>query len=42
LLDHLRRSLEDNSGSIEELSPYFLGSIVLSKGVPPETEIVDG
>jgi uncharacterized protein with ParB-like and HNH nuclease domain len=42
LLDDLLGSMPDSNESIEELNPYFLGSIVLIKGDDPQAFIVDG
>ena len=42
LLDDLLTSLDDSNGSVDDLNPYFLGSIVLIKGDAPEAEVVDG
>lgn len=42
LYDDLLTALGDSSASVEELNPYFLGSIVLIKGDRPEAQIVDG
>lgn len=36
------RSFMDDEGELEELNPYFLGSIVLIKEDAPEAEVVDG
>ncbi len=42
LLDDLLGSMGDADGSVDDLNPYFLGSIVLIKGIRPEAQIVDG
>jgi len=43
LLDDLLSFLEDSTGLIDEVNPYFLGSIVLIKSDGlPESEVVDG
>jgi hypothetical protein len=42
LYDDLLGYLGDSAVSVEELNPYFLGSIVLIKGDRPEAQIVDG
>lgn len=42
LLDDLLGSLGESVEAVEELSPYFLGSIVLTKGDRPNAQIVDG
>lgn len=42
LLDDLMRSLEDDKEDIDQINPYFLGSIVLIKGDKPDAEVVDG
>lgn len=42
LLDDLLGFLGDGDESIEELNPYFLGSIVLIKDERPDAQIVDG
>lgn len=42
LLDDLLGYLGEAEGLVEELPPYFLGSIVLIKGDRPEAQIVDG
>jgi hypothetical protein len=42
LLDDLLLYLGTSSAPIDELNPYFLGSIVLIKGDRPEAQIVDG
>ncbi|HEX8998164.1 MAG TPA: DUF262 domain-containing HNH endonuclease family protein [Ktedonobacterales bacterium] len=42
LYDDLLGYLGDSDASVEELNPYFLGSIVLIKGDRPEAQIVDG
>ncbi|NQE35093.1 DUF262 domain-containing protein [Microcoleus asticus] len=40
LLEDLLTSLGDGNDTIDQLNPYFLGSIVLIKSGPPEAEIV--
>lgn len=44
LFDDLITALEDDDGKapIDELNPYFLGSIVLIKGDSSDAEVVDG
>lgn len=42
LLDDLITSLGDGNEKIDEINPYFLGSIVLIKGDKPNSEVVDG
>lgn len=42
LLDDLLSYLGDSDDAIEDLNPYFLGSIVLIKGERPDAQIVDG
>lgn len=42
LLDDLIAYLGDGNEPIEEVNPYFLGSIVLTKGDQPDAEVVDG
>jgi len=42
LLEDLLTSLGDGNETIDELNPYFLGSIVLIKSEQPAAEIVDG
>jgi uncharacterized protein with ParB-like and HNH nuclease domain len=42
LLDDLLAFLGSTDEPVEELNPYFLGSIVLIKGDRPEAQIVDG
>ncbi len=42
LLDDLLSFLGDDKQSMDELSPYFLGSIVLIKRDSPSAEVVDG
>lgn len=42
LLDDLILALSEDSGAIENVNPYFLGSIVLIKSDGAEAEIVDG
>ncbi|OKH45979.1 hypothetical protein NIES2101_25775 [Calothrix sp. HK-06] len=42
LIDDLITALEEGSIKIDEVNPYFLGSIVLIKGDKPDAEIIDG
>lgn len=42
LLDDVLGYLENGDDAVEDLNPYFLGSIVLIKGSRPEAQIVDG
>src|SRR5439155_16955090 len=42
LLQDLLRSMEGAEESIDDLSPYFLGSIVLIKGDEPDAQVIDG
>ena len=42
LFDDLLGYLGDSEKQVDELNPYFLGSIVLIKGDRPEAQIVDG
>ena len=42
LLDDLITSLGDDNESIDEVNPYFLGTIVLIKGDKPDAQVVDG
>jgi hypothetical protein len=42
LLEDLLTYLGTSSEPVEELNPYFLGSVVLIKGDRPEAQIVDG
>lgn len=42
LLEDLLASMEESSQDPEETSPYFLGSIVLTKGDKPDSEVIDG
>ncbi len=42
LLDDLLTALGSGTGLVEDLDPYFLGSIVLIKGDAPSAEVVDG
>ncbi len=42
LLEDLLSAMGDSRESLEEISPYFLGSIVLTKGDKPDSEIIDG
>lgn len=42
LLDDLIAALGEGDEPLDDLNPYFLGSIVLVKGARPEAQIVDG
>lgn len=42
LLSDVLSFLGDEHGSVSELNPYFLGSIVLIKGDEPKADVVDG
>ena len=42
LLDDLITALGDSSEQIDQINPYFLGSIVLIKGADRDSEVVDG
>jgi len=42
LLDDLLTYLGDGNEPMEDVNPYFLGSIVLIKGDKPDAEVVDG
>ena len=42
LLEDLITSLGDGNEPIDEVNPYFLGSIVLIKGDKPDAQVVDG
>ena len=42
LLEDLIAFLGDGTGPVDEVNPYFLGSIVLIKGLAPDAEVVDG
>src|SRR5205807_2474056 len=42
LLQDLLRAMNGAEGPVDDLSPYFLGSIVLIKGDEPDAQIVDG
>src|SRR5437588_8680128 len=42
MLQDLLRAMEGSEETIEELSPYFLGSIVLIKGDEPDAQVIDG
>ncbi len=42
LLDDLLESMGEGAEPVNELRPYFPGSIVLVKGERPESQIVDG
>lgn len=42
LLDDLITFMGEGSDPVDDLNPYFLGSIVLIKEDPPDSEVVDG
>lgn len=42
LLQDLLRAMQGNEETIEELPPYFLGSIVLIKGEEADAQVIDG
>src|SRR6266571_3841791 len=42
MLQDLLRAMDGPEETIEELSPYFLGSIVLIKGDEPDAQVIDG
>ncbi len=42
LLQDLLRAMDSDEESIDEIPPYFLGSIVLIKGEEPNSQIIDG
>ncbi len=42
LLEDLLTAMGESKQDAEELPPYFLGSIVLTKGITPEAEVIDG
>lgn len=42
LLQDLLRAMDSDEESIDEIPPYFLGSIVLIKGEEPDSQIIDG
>src|SRR5947209_14583070 len=42
LLQDLLRAMQGNEEPIEELPPYFLGSIVLIKGEEADAQVIDG
>ena len=42
MLQDLLRAMEGPEETIDELSPYFLGSIVLIKGDEPDAQVIDG
>jgi uncharacterized protein with ParB-like and HNH nuclease domain len=42
LLQDLLRAMDSSEESIDEIAPYFLGSIVLIKGEEPDSQIIDG
>jgi len=42
MLQDLLRAMEGSEETIDELSPYFLGSIVLIKSDEPDAQVIDG
>jgi hypothetical protein len=42
LFDDLLGFMQADGGPVEEMAPYFLGSIVLIKGDGPQSDVVDG
>ncbi len=42
LLEDLLNAMGDSNQDVEETPPYFLGSIVLTKGEKPDSEVIDG
>ncbi len=42
LLEDLLDAMGESKLDLEEVSPYFLGSIVLTKGDKPDSEVIDG
>src|SRR5207244_8414282 len=42
LFQDLMRAMDSYEASIDDLPPYFLGSIVLIKGDEPLAEVIDG
>lgn len=42
MLEDFLSFLSDNNDSVEEINPYFLGSIVLIKADKPDAQVVDG
>lgn len=42
LLEDLLAAMGEGKQDVEEVPPYFLGSIVLTKGDKPEAEVIDG
>jgi uncharacterized protein with ParB-like and HNH nuclease domain len=42
LLEDLLDAMGDSNQDVEETPPYFLGSIVLTKGEKPDAEVIDG
>src|SRR2546428_1191342 len=42
LIQDLISAMEGKEVSLDELSPYFLGSIVLIKGDEPNAQVIDG
>lgn len=42
LLEDLIAFMGDGNESVDEIDPYFLGSVVLIKGDSPDAHIIDG
>lgn len=42
LLEDLLDAMGDSNQDVEDTPPYFLGSIVLTKGEKPDAEVIDG
>ncbi len=42
LLEDLLDAMGDSNQDVEDTPPYFLGSIVLTKGEKPDSEVIDG
>src|SRR5579859_3208126 len=42
LLQDLFTAINSSEGTVDDLPPYFLGSIVLIKGDEPDAQVVDG
>jgi hypothetical protein len=42
LLEDLLAAMGESKQNLEEVPPYFLGSIVLTKGDKPDSEVIDG
>lgn len=42
LLEDLLNAMGDGKQDMEEVPSYFLGSIVLTKGDKPDSEVIDG